>query len=55
MIVWSHFLKQNGFRQELRECLPYSPASPNACDPTGVGLGYFGGILCGADKLSREA
>jgi hypothetical protein len=55
MIVWSHFLHQKGFRRQLREVLPHCPTSPNAYDPTDVALGYVGGILCGADKLSRVA
>ena len=55
MIVWSHFLHQKRFRQQLREVLPHAPVSPNAYDPTDVALGYIGGILCGADKLSRVA
>jgi hypothetical protein len=55
MIVWSHFLHQKQFRHQLREVLPHAPTSPNAYDPTDVALGYMGGILCGADKLSRVA
>jgi hypothetical protein len=55
MIVWSHFLHQKCFRRQLREVLPHDPTSPNAYDPTDVALGYVGGILCGADKLSRVA
>lgn len=55
MIVWSHFLQQKRFRHQLREVLPHEPTSPNAYDPTDVALGYLGGILCGADKLSRVA
>ena len=55
MIVWSHFLHQKRFRQQLREVLPHAPTSPNAYDPSDVALGYMGGILCGADKLSRVA
>ena len=55
MIVWSHFLQQRRFRQQLREVLPHAPTSPNAYDPSDVALGYVGGILCGADKLSRVA
>jgi hypothetical protein len=55
MVVWSHFLHQKRFRQQLREVLPHAPISPNAYDPTDVALGYIGGILCGADKLSRVA
>jgi hypothetical protein len=55
MIVWSHFLHQKRFRYELRRHLPHAPTSPNAYDPGDVALGYVGGILCGADKLSRVA
>jgi hypothetical protein len=55
IIVWSHFLRQKRFRQHLRELLPHDPISPNAYDPTDVALGHIGGILCGADKLSRVA
>lgn len=55
LIVWSHFLRQKGFRRQLRQALPHDPTSPNAYDPTDVALGYVGGILCGADKLSRVA
>ena len=55
MIVWSHFLHQKRLRNQLRDVLPHAPTSPNAYDPTDVALGYWGGILCGADKLSRVA
>jgi hypothetical protein len=55
LIVWSHFLRQKRFRQQLREVLPHDPTSPNAYDPTDVALGYVGGILGGAGKLSRVA
>lgn len=55
LIVWSHFLHQKRFRSDLRRLLPHEPSSPNAYDPTDVALGYVGGILCGADKLSRVA
>jgi len=55
MIVWSHFLQQKKFRDQLRQALPHQPTSPNAYDPTDVALGYMGGILAGADKLSRVA
>jgi hypothetical protein len=55
LIVWSHFLRQKRFRQQLREVLPHDPTSPNVYDPTDEALGYVGGILCGADKLSRLA
>ncbi len=55
LILWSHFLHQKRFRHQLRQVLPHAPTSPNTYDPTDVGLGYVGGILCGADKLSRVA
>src|SRR3954470_4717122 len=55
MAVWSQFLHQRGFRDDLRKRLPHAPTSPNAYDPSDVALGYVGGILCGADKLSRVA
>jgi hypothetical protein len=35
--------------------LPQTPISPNAYVPTDIALGYLGGILAGADKLSRVA
>jgi hypothetical protein len=53
MAIWSHHLKQRAVRQQLREVLPQEPSSPNSYDPTDVALGYLGGIVCGADKLSR--
>ena len=55
MVVWSHFLHQKQFRAKMEELLPHAPTSPNAYVPEDVGLGYMGGILCGADKLSRVA
>jgi hypothetical protein len=55
MIVWSHFLHQKKFRATLDEHLPHDPSSPNAYAPTDIGLGFLGGILAGADKLSRVA
>jgi hypothetical protein len=55
MAVWSQFLHKKRFRKRLSEALPQAPTSPNAYDPTDIGLGFVGGILCGADKLSRVA
>jgi hypothetical protein len=55
MAVWSHFLRQKNLRQQLRQVLPHEPSSPNAYDPSDVALGFMGGILSGADKLSRVA
>jgi hypothetical protein len=55
LVVWSHFLHQKKFRATLATHLPHAPTSPNAYAPTDVALGFLGGILCGADKLSRVA
>ena len=55
LIVWSHFLHQQQFRRQLERLLPHAPTSPNAYAPTDIALGYLGGILAGADKLSRVA
>jgi hypothetical protein len=55
LIVWSHFLHQKKFRATLTEHLPHAPTSPNAYAPADTALGFLGGILCGADKLSRVA
>ena len=55
MAVWSHMLTQMGARKRIREALPHEPTSPNAYDPADIALGYVGGILAGADKLSRVA
>jgi hypothetical protein len=55
LIVWSHFLQRLGFRNALAKLLPHHPSSPNAYTPSDTALGLLGGILCGADKLSRVA
>ena len=55
MVVWSHFVQQRKLRSVLRKLLPHLPSSPNAYVPDDTALGYMGGILCGADKLSRIA
>jgi DNA-directed RNA polymerase subunit N (RpoN/RPB10) len=55
MAIWSHFLQQKRFRKQLAGQLPHAPVSPNAYVPTDVALGFVGGILTGADKLSRVA
>jgi len=39
----------------LEKVLPQAPTSPNAYVPSDVALGLLGGVLCGADKLSRVA
>lgn len=53
MVVWSQFLRQKKFRAEVKKLLPHAPTSPNAYAPDDTALGYMGGIICGADKLSR--
>jgi hypothetical protein len=55
MVVWSQFLHQSVFRQELEKVLPHQPTSNNAYVPADTALGFLGGILSGADKLSRVA
>jgi DNA-directed RNA polymerase subunit N (RpoN/RPB10) len=55
MAFWSAFLHKRKVREQLRAFLPQTPTSPYAYDPTDVALGLMGGILCGADKLSRVA
>jgi len=55
MAVWSAFLHKCGARRQLQQVMPGEPSSPNAYEPTDVALGFLGGVLCGADKLSRIA
>jgi Transposase DDE domain group 1 len=55
LAVWTRFVTERGLREQLRAVLPHAPTSPNAYDPTDTALGFIGGILCGADKLSRVA
>ncbi len=55
MAVWSGFIHKRGVRQLMDQLMPHAPTSPNAYDPTDVALGFLGGVLCGADKLSRVA
>jgi len=49
------FCGRKSFGSSCARCCRHAPTSPNAYDPTDVALGYVGGILCGADKLSRVA
>ena len=53
--LWSAFLHKRNVRDQLAKFLPHQPTSPNAFVPTDVALGLLGGIICGADKLSRVA
>ena len=55
MVGWSEFLHQSAFRTQLAQVLPHDPQSSHAYDPADVALGFLGGILSGADKLSRIA
>src|SRR5215472_11165633 len=55
MAFWSTFLHKRQVRRELNSVLPHQPTSPNAYAPDDLALGFIGGIVCGADKLSRVA
>jgi len=55
MAFWSTFLHKLGVREQLREVLPHRPTSPNGYEPGDTALSFMGGILCGADKLTRIA
>ncbi len=48
-------MHQQHFDQQLQQVLPHAPTSPNAFAPADIVLGYLGGVLSGADKLSRVA
>jgi hypothetical protein len=49
------FLHLRGFRRVLEAVMPYRPTSPNATRPVEIALSFIGGILAGADKLTRIA
>ena len=51
---WS-VVHHHGFREVLSDLLPHSPSSPNSFTPSDTALGLLGGIINGADKLSRVA
>lgn len=55
LAVWTRFITERGLREQLRAVLPHAPTSPNAYGPCDTAFGFIGGILCGADKLSRVA
>lgn len=55
LAFWSAFLHKRRVRQQLEAALPHAPSSPNAYVPTDTALSFMGGILAGADKLSRVA
>ena len=55
LAFWSAFLHKRGVRHQVQAALPHAPTSPNAYAPTDIALGFLGGVLAGADKLSRIA
>lgn len=55
LAFWSTFLHKRRVRSQLNSVLPHQPTSPNAYAPDDIALGFIGGIVCGADKLSRVA
>ena len=55
LAFWSAFLHKRRGRAQLQAVLPHAPTSPNAYAPTDTALAFLGGILAGADKLSRVA
>ncbi len=55
LVAWTRFNTERGLREQLRAVLPHARTSNNAYDPADTTLGFIGGILCGADKLTRVA
>jgi hypothetical protein len=53
LALWSGFLHKLKFRRSLQSVLPHVRRAHNAMLPCEVALGFIGGILLGADKLSR--
>jgi hypothetical protein len=53
-MFWA-FLYVRKFRSVLEAAIPYVPKSPNALRPVEIALGFIGGILAGANKLTRIA
>jgi len=53
MVLWSGFLRKVGFSEQLGELLPHQPRARNALKPLEIALGFLGGIILGADKLTR--
>ena len=53
MALWSSFLHKRGFREELARLLPHRPRASNAIRPVEIALDFIGGIVLGADKLTR--
>jgi len=53
-LFWG-FLYLRKFRSVLETVMPYVPKSPNALRPVEIALTFIGGILAGANKLTRIA
>lgn len=53
MALWSGFLRKLSFREQLSELLPHRPRAGNAIRPVEIALGFIGGVVLGADKLTR--
>ena len=53
MVLWSAFLRKLGFSAQLKRLLPHQPKARNALHPGDIALGFMGGIIVGADKLTR--
>lgn len=49
------YLAVRKVRERLAQWLPHRPTSPNASKPVETALGLIGGILGGADRLTRVA
>lgn len=49
------FVHLRKFRSVLDSVMPYVPRSPNALRPVEIALSFIGGILAGAEKLTRIA
>jgi hypothetical protein len=55
MVVWSRFLQLHGLREVLANLLSHCPSSLNAFVLPDTAHGLLGGIVSGADRLSRVA
>ena len=49
------FVHLRKLRSVLDSVMPYQPSSPNALRPVEIALSFIGGILAGANKLTRIA
>lgn len=55
LVAWSHLLQQIGYRTAPREAPPPPTDQPQRLSSQRHRLGFLGGVLCGADKLSKVA